>query len=216
MKKHTSLLKYFGFFLLVYGVLFGVFSTTPVATFTNNTYRAVAGPILESIFPEAYLKLERDAPPESDVFTIRAVFTSKQKIEESKQLARQQGAAQIDLKAREYDLYLHRLFTSFVLFLISLIVITPISIKQKVVAVVAGSALFFAYTTFKVSIFLLDLFNRSDLDMYKLGDTAGDIVESISYVLKSLGTSAFVVVLIWIFVAFRKSNWKEILLVIDD
>ncbi len=215
MKKHTSLLKYFGFFLLVYGVLFGVFSTTPVATLTNNSYRAVAGPILASIFPKAYLKLEQDAPPESEIFTIRAVFTSKKKIEESKQQARQQGSTKVDLKAQEYDIYLHRLFTSFLLFLISLIAITPINIKQKIVAVLIGSILFFTYSVFKIFIFLLDLFNRSSFEMYKLNETGSNLTEGISYVLKSLGTSAFVVVLIWIFVAFRKSNWKEVLEKID-
>ncbi|MEO1261010.1 MAG: hypothetical protein AAFZ15_19575 [Bacteroidota bacterium] len=211
MKKYSSLLKYFGFFMLLYLLLFFLFSTTPVASVINNTYRSVTTPVLESIFPKAYLKLEKDSPPESDIYTIRAVFTSKALIEEAQQAARQQGSKKVDLKAQEYDLYLHRLFTSFFLFLISLIIITPINWKQKLLAILTGSILFYGYTVFKIYIFLADLFNRSGLDIYSLSDTGGSIVQGISYVIKSLGTSALVVVIIWILTAFRKSNWKEIL-----
>ncbi len=211
MKNYSTLLKRFGLFIVIYAALFWLFSSMLVANMTNNSYRALAGPILESAFPQAYLKLEKDSPPESDIYTIRAVFTSQKIIEQSQAAARQQGAAKVDLKAQEYDIYIHRLFTSFLLFLVSLILITPINVKQKVSAILIGAVLFFGYTVFKISIFLLDLFNRSELDMYKLSETGGSVVEGISYVLKSLGTSALVVVLIWIFTAFRKSNWKDIL-----
>lgn len=211
MKNYSTLLKYFGLFLLLYFVLFGMFSTLPVATFTNNFYRSITTPILQSFFPKAYLKLEKDSPPESDIFTIRAVFTSKQKIAEAQQAARQQGAAKVDMKAQEYDIYLHRLFTSFILFLFSLILITPIGWKQKIVAVLIGGILFYAFSVLKIFIFLADLFNRSGLDVYNLSETGGAIIEGISYTIKSLGMSALVVVVIWVLVAFRKSNWKGIL-----
>ena len=211
MKNYTSLLKYLGLFLLVYAILFGIFSTTAVATFTNYSFRSITTPILQGIFPKAYLKLETDSPPESDIYTIRAVFTSKKKIEEAQQAARQQGASKVDLKAQEYDLYLHRMFTTFVLFLIALIAITPIGWKQKTAAVITGSLLFYIYTVFKIFIFLADLFNRSDLDIYKVSATGGNILEGISYVIKSLGMSALIVVIIWVLTAFRKSNWKDIL-----
>ncbi len=211
MKKYSSLLKYFGSFLVIYVALFGLFSATTVATWTNDFYRAATAPILQAIFPKAYLKLERDSPPESDIYTIRAVFTSKKIIEEAQQAARQQGASKVDLKAQEYDLYLHRLFTSFVLFLISLILITPIGWKQKLIALLVGTFLFYAFTVFKIFIFLADLFNRSDLGVYQLSSTGGSIVEGVSYTIKSLGMSALIVVIIWILVAFRKSNWKGIL-----
>ena len=211
MKNYTSLLKYFGLFLLIYAVLFGIFSNGAVAEFTNNTYRSVTTPILQSIFPKAYLELEKDSPPESDIYTIRAVFTSQVKIVEAQQAARQQGASKTDLKAQEYDLYLHRMFTSFWAFLVALVLITPIGWKQKIIGIITGSLLFYFYTVFKIYIFLADLFNRSGLAIYDLSDTSGTIIEGISYVIKSLGTTALVVVIIWVFVAFRKSNWEGIL-----
>ena len=211
MKNYNTLFKYFGVFLLVYSVLFGIFSTTPVATFTNNTYRSITTPILQSIFSKAYLKLEQDSPPESNIYTIRAVFTSKKIIEQAQQAARQQGAAKVDLKAQEYDLYLHRMFTTFLLFLISLIVITPIGWRQKIAASIIGALIFYVFTVFKIFIFLADLFNRSDMDLYKVSAMGGSVLEGISYVIKSLGTSALVVVIIWILTAFKKNNWKEIL-----
>jgi hypothetical protein len=47
--------------------------------------------------------------------------------------------------------------------------------------------------------------------MYKLGETGSEVVEGLSYVLKSVGLSAFVVIFIWVLVAFRKSNWRGLL-----
>jgi hypothetical protein len=157
------------------------------------------------------LQLEPDAPPESDPYTIRAVFISKAKIEEFKAQARQQGAGQVTLDATEYDIYFHLLFTSFWLFLLAMVLITPMSWKDKLLGALAGSFLFYLYTVFKIYIFLLDLFNRSQYDMYKLGETGSEVVEGLSYVLKSLGLSAFVVIFIWVLVAFRKSNWRGLL-----
>ena len=211
MKNLIPILKYFGLFIAIYAALFSLASMSSVATAINNAYRTVSEPMLQSIFPKAYLELEADAPPESDPNTFRAVFTSKTKIEAAKAAARQKGSSKVDLKATEYDIYLNLLFTSFWLFLVTLILITPIGLRQKLVALVVGSILFFAYTFFKVFIFLLDLFNRSSFDMYKLSERGGNFVESISYVVKSLGMSAFVVIFIWILVAFRKSNWREML-----
>jgi hypothetical protein len=211
MKNFSPLIKYFFAFLLLYSLLFGLFSLPSVATVTANAYRPPTLLLLQVFFPKAHLQLEPDAPPESDPYTIRAVFISKAKIEEFKAQARQQGAGQVTLDATEYDIYFHLLFTSFWLFLLAMVLITPMSWKDKLLGALAGSFLFYLYTVFKIYIFLLDLFNRSQYDMYKLGETGSEVVEGLSYVLKSLGLSAFVVIFIWVLVAFRKSNWRGLL-----
>ncbi len=211
MKNFSPLIKYFLAFLVLYSVLFGVFSLPSIARMTADAYRPPSLFLLQLFFPKAHLQLEPDAPPESDPYTIRAVFISKAKIEEFKAQAKQQGAGQVTLDATEYDIYFHLLFTSFWLFLLAMILITPLGWKDKLVGLIVGSLLFYLYTVFKIYIFLLDLFNRSQYDMYKLGETGSKIVEGLSYVLKSLGLSAFVVIFIWILVAFRKSNWRGLL-----
>ncbi|MCB0520891.1 MAG: hypothetical protein H6577_14950 [Lewinellaceae bacterium] len=211
MKNFTPLIKYFLLFLVLYSVLFGVFSIPSVAKFTADVYRPPTLLILQTLFPKAYLQLEPDAPPESDPYTIRAVFISKTKIEEFKSQARQQGAGEVTLGAKEYDIYFHLLFTSFWLFLVVLILITPLGWKDKLVGVLMGSLLFYCYTVLKISIFLLDVFNRSQYDMYKLGVTGSEVAGWLSYVLKSLGLSAFVVIFMWVLVAFRKSNWRGVI-----
>lgn len=211
MKNLFPVFKYFGIFILIYASLYSLVSLPAVVVKTNETYRAITEPLLQSIFPKAYLELEPDSPPESDPHTFRAVFISKTEIEAAKATAKKQGTSKVDIKAREYDIYLHLMFTTFWIFLIALILITPLKIKQKLIALLVGSLIFFAYTFFKVFIFLLDVFNKSAFDMYKLSETGGNIVGKISYVLKSPGLSAFIIVFIWVLVAFRKSNWKDVL-----
>ena len=142
---------------------------------------------------------------------IRVVYSSKAEVDRQIQLAKQRGDRQINMSGISYDLYFNLLFTTYIIYLLTLILITPINWKSKIWAVVIGTLIFFVFTIFKIATLLLNLFNKSALDMYKLGDFGTDFVERLAVLLRSLGFSAFIVILIWVLVAFRKSNWRNLL-----
>jgi hypothetical protein len=211
MKQFFPLFKYLGIFILLYILLFSVFSIPSVGQVSADVYRATTQPVLQVIFPKAYLKLERDNAADPDPQVIRAVFASKEEIRKQTELARQQGSSRLQMNATSYELFFNLFFSTFFVFLLALIWMTPIDLKSKLWATLSGTILFYLYTVVKVAIFLLDLFNRSAYDMYKLGSFGTNFVEGLANLIRSLGFSSFIVILIWSFVAFRKSDWRKAL-----
>ncbi|MCR9288202.1 MAG: hypothetical protein NXI23_12555 [Bacteroidetes bacterium] len=211
MKTFTPLLKYLGAFLLLYFVLYALFSFSPIARTSANIYRVTTQPILQTFFSQAYLKLEPDNAIKSDPYLIRLVYAGNEEIRQQTELAKKTGAKSINMKATECDLFFNLFFTTFFVFLVALILITPIGLKDKLWAILSGTLLFYLFTVFKLSIFLLDLFNKSTFQMYKFGEFGTSFFEGFTNLLTSLGFSSFVVILIWGVAAFRKSNWKNFL-----
>lgn len=209
MKSFLPLMKYLGLFLLLYFVLYGIFSYAPIAKASSGIYRATTQPIMETFFPQAYLKMETDNASNPDPNLIRLVYAGQEEIRKETELAKQRGDRKINMKATECDLFFNLFFTTFFVFLAALIIVTPISIKDKILALLVGSFIFYLYTIFKLGVFLLDLFNDSTYQMYKFGDSGTAFFEGFKNLLTSLGFSSFIVILIWVFVAFRKSNWRD-------
>lgn len=211
MRTYFPLLKYLGAFLLIYFLLLGIFSMPSMAGRMAQLYSKVSEPIFQTIFPKAYLRLGGDTASDPNPNIIRVVYSSQEEVNRQIELAKQSGSKQLNMAGTSYDLYFNLLFTTFFIFLLALIFITPISIKSKLWAIVAGFLIFYLFTVFKISIFLLDLFNQSTLQMYQLGDFGTWVVGKLALVFKSLGFSSFIVILIWGLVAFRKSNWEKVL-----
>lgn len=211
MKTLTPLFKYLGIFLLLYFVLYGIFSFAPIAKTSANIYRFVTQPILQTFFSQAYLKMEPDDAVNPDPYLIRLVYAGNEEIRQQTELARKTGAKSLNMKATECDLFFNLFFTTFFVFLISLILVTPMGIKDKLISILTGTVIFYLFTVFKLSIFLLDLFNKSTFQMYKFGSFGSSFFEGFTNLLTSLGFSSFVVILIWGAVTFRKSNWKNFL-----
>ena len=211
INRYLPIAKYLGAFLLIYFLLFGIFSIPSVAEGATNTYRKITQPIFQAIYPDAYLRLDPDPAKKPNPNLIRVIYSSQAEVDRQIQFARQRGDNRINMSGISYDLYFNLLFTTYIIYLITLIIITPIHWKSKLWAVCLGSVIFFIFTVFKVAILLLNLFNKSATDMYKLGDFGTAFVERLAVLLGSLGFSAFIVILIWVLVAFRKSNWRKLL-----
>lgn len=211
MPSFGPLLKYLGLFIVLYFALLALCSIPSVSAGMANAYRGLSRPVIESIFPDAYLRFNGDDAEKANPNIIRVVYASQAEVDRQTELARQQGTKSLRMNAASYDLYFNLLYTTFFLFLLTLILITPISWKGKAWSLLWGTLLFTAFTLFKVAIFLLDQFNKSSMDMYQLNESTGDFVANLALLLKSLGFSSFIVILIWVLVAFRRSNWSQVL-----
>ncbi len=216
MKSYIPFFKYLSLFLLLYFVLYGIFSIPSIARVSANAYKSITQPILQTFLSKAHLKLESDDATQPDPSIIRLVYAGKEEVRQQTELARQQGAKSFHMKGTERDLFFNLFFTTFFVFLMALILVTPIGLKEKLVAILFGTVLFYLFTVFKLSIFLLNLFNESKYQMYKLGEFGSKIFDGLTNLLSSLGFSSFIVILIWGFVAFKKSNWKDFLGMLNE
>ncbi len=200
-------LKYFGFFILLYGALTLISLIPVVGSFFNNIYRQSTQPILQTTLPKAYIQLKSE---KNNPDLIRVEFASKEKVRQQIEAARKAGRASAPIQGNTFEFGFYNLFLIFFLFLFSLILLSPLNLKEKIIGILIGSILFYLYSVFKMHLALLSHFNEPEIAVYNTGDTALNITQSILYFM-SLGMNVLVVLVIWAVLVFRKNNWKELL-----
>ncbi len=202
-----SALKYFGLFLLLYGAMTAISLVPSVGAAFNAAYRQPTEPILKSLLSKAYLQLKTEVG-KPDV--LRVEYASKEQVQRQMAEAKQSGQANARIVGRDNLISFYNLFLSFWLFLVALILLSPISWKEKALGIVVGSLLFYLYTVLKVYLAMLVIFNQPDIAIYQTGDFWLKIGRSILYFM-TLGTNVLVVLLLWALAAFRRGNWREVL-----
>ncbi|HMQ63332.1 MAG TPA: hypothetical protein PKE06_21790 [Flavilitoribacter sp.] len=206
----TAGLKYFLWFLLLYGALTAVSLIPQVGAACNALYRQPTEWLLKGLFPKAYLNLKA-RPGDADVIIIE--YASKEKIAQAQMEARTKGG-QVQIPGKVTDMKFYNMFLSFHLFFVALMLLSPITWKEKLAGIVIGSILFYLFTVFRISLSLTVLFNQPDVAIYQTGAFWLNTSKSILYFL-TLGVKVLVVLLLWVLLAFRKQNWKELLQVKD-
>lgn len=206
----TAGLKYFLWFLLLYGALTAVSLIPQVGAACNAMYRQPTEWLLKGLFPKAYLHLKA-RPGDADAIVVE--YASKEKIAQAQMEARTNGG-QVQIPGKITDMKFYNMFLSFHLFFVALMLLSPITWKEKLTGIVIGSVLFYLFTVFRISLSLIVLFNQPDVAIYQTGAFWLNTSKSILYFL-TLGVKVLVVLLLWVLLAFRKQNWKELLQVKD-
>ena len=206
----TAGLKYFLWFLLLYGALTAVSLIPQVGAACNAIYRQPTEWLLKGLFPKAYLHLKA-RPGDADAIVVE--YASKEKIAQAQMEARTSGG-QVQIPGKITDMKFYNMFLSFHLFFFFFMLLSPITWKEKLTGIVIGSVLFYLFTVFRISLSLIVLFNQPDVAIYQTGAFWLNTSKSILYFL-TLGVKVLVVLLLWVLLAFRKQNWKELLQVKD-
>ena len=202
----TAGLKYFLWFLLLYGALTAVSLIPQVGAACNAIYRQPTEWLLKGLFPKAYLHLKA-RPGDADAIVVE--YASKEKIAQAQMEGRTSGG-QVQIPGKITDMKFYNMFLSFHLFFVALMLLSPITWKEKLTGIVIGSVLFYLFTVFRISLSLIVLFNQPDVAIYQTGAFWLNTSKSILYFL-TLGVKVLVVLLLWVLLAFRKQNWKELL-----
>ena len=200
-------LKYFGMFVLIYGTLTIIGLIPAVGCFFNNVYRSTSQPVLQRTLSKAYIQLKS---VENDPDIIRVEFASKEMVQKQVEEARKSGQKRAPIQGNSFEFGFYNLFFSFFLFLISLLLLSPVSLMEKVTGILLGSLIFYLYTVLKMNFALLSHFNEPEINIYQTGGVILKAIRSILYFM-SLGLNVLVVLIIWAFLAFRKDNWKKML-----
>ena len=200
-------LKYFGTFILIYGML-TLFSLVPaVGSFFNNVYRKATEPILQMLLSDSYIQLKSETK-KPDI--IKVQFASKEKVKQQLEEAKQTGQSKASIQGNDFEFGFYNLFLSFFFFLFTLILLSPLNLKEKIIGVILGSFIFYLYAVFKMYLALLTHFNEPDIAIYHTRDGGLKIAQSILYFM-TLGTNVLVVLVIWAALVFRKNNWRKLL-----
>ena len=200
-------LKYFGLFIIIYGALTLISLIPSVGSFFNNIYRHSTQPILQTTLSNAYIQLKSETNKPD---LIRVEFASKEKVQQQMEEARKAGQSRAPIQGNSFEFGFYNLFLVFFLFLFTLILLSPLSIKEKLIGILIGALIFYLYTVFKMHLALLSHFNEPEIAVYNTGETTLSFARSILYFM-SLGMNVLVVLVIWAVLVFRKNNWKELL-----
>ncbi len=97
------------------------------------------------------------------------------------------------------------------LFVLALILATPILWKQKLWAVLWGFLLINVFILLKMWVLLVYEANQhQQLDIFNLGGFSQNMLNSINIIFSFLGFNLIVAILIWVLVSFRKDTWRKL------
>ncbi len=202
-----SALKYFALFVVLYGILTAIVLIPKVGQVCNQWYRSPTQPVLSWMLPKAYLQIK----PEGDNFeTLNIQFASREQVDRQMTEAKKTGQPMANIVGANNLVNFHNLFLSFLLFYVVLVLLSPISWKSKLIDLVAGSLLFYAYTVIKLYLILLIFFNEGDNPIYQTGATALQIAKNVRFCM-TLGTSVLMALLIWAVLVLKRNNWMGLL-----
>ncbi len=197
-------LKFFLAFLLLYTALTGLGMLPPVMRAMSSLYQKPTQPILSLFLSKAYLQLRSEV---EDPALIWVEYASKQQVNAQMQQAGASGQQTMSVQGNNTKVDFNNLFLTFFLFFISLMILSPLSLKSKLWKMLAGAALLYLYTVFKMWLALLNTFNQPEIGIYHLGNFSSKLVQSTASFL-SLGINLLVVLLLWLALVFDKTNWK--------
>jgi len=200
-------LRYFALFIVLYGILTAITMTPAVGEFCNRIYRKPTEPILAALLPKAYLQIKAEGALYD---TLRIEFASKAQVSEQIATAKRTGQAMTRIDGMNNLVNFQNLFTSFFVFLVVLVLLSPVSWQQKIKGIVIGTFLYYFYTVFKLYLVELIYFNEPNIAIYQTHPTLLSIAQGIRYWM-TVSTNALVVLVIWAVLILKKDNWQALL-----
>jgi hypothetical protein len=200
-------LRYLLAFLILFVFLTSISLIPKVGAFCNLAYRKSAEPILKTLLPKAYLQLK---PAVNSPDVIRIEYASKKQVDEQVRVAKLAAKEVTAINGMEVTIKFYNTFLGFYIFLTTLILISPVSWKQKFYNLVVGSILFYLYKIFRIYLILLNAFALPNIGIYNLTAFENKAVQSLLFFL-TMGTDTVVLLILWAILTFRNKNWSEIL-----
>lgn len=207
------LLRYFLPFCLIYGVLMGGSYLPAIRDGLLSHARLRADKVLTNFFPEAIFisdpKKIKNTNQRDDIITL--LFSNRSVVEgqlQEKFAAKTTPTAKVgNFKPLSYKL--DEIFVMPFVFFFSLLLITPIAWKRKLIAGLIGFA---ALTLFQIGFICTlawDKISNAKIGVYELSAEQYHWLDRVNAPLATSGI-ILIPVLIWAMVSFRKDDWKQL------
>ena len=204
-----AILKNFGIFLLVFGASMWLLTRTGPLQAGRDLYRSIAESSMKTIFSKTSMYSEVAKMKDGRKGVFRLVMTNDAELQKQLKIAREQGLKKLDVEGKEFFVDYQLFFLTFWLFLVALIVATPIPLKSKLISLGISTLVFLLYSLIRLYILILQfLSNEVDIGIYQYNDFWSGVIKGIASTQKA-GFVALVVFLIWLGFTARKLNWKK-------
>ncbi|MBK7872308.1 MAG: hypothetical protein IPJ74_17350 [Saprospiraceae bacterium] len=135
----------------------------------------------------------------------------KEMVNQQLEQAKKSRLSTINISLNAQYLELRLMFIFPLLFLLTLVLITPVPIDRKIVIMFWSFLLFFSFILLKTLIIILYTISTANIGIYQLKGFSLEMVAIPHQVLSIVPTSYIIVSIIWVFATFRKNNWQQIL-----
>jgi hypothetical protein len=99
----------------------------------------------------------------------------------------------------------------YIMFVVALIVATPISVKRKLWALLWGLILIHFFIVLKLAVRIVDIFNREPLGLFVIGPFWEMGFYFLYFLMMNLTFGFVVSTFIWILVTFRREDWRRLI-----
>ena len=206
-----SILKRLLFFCLGYLALLLFFNIPGVRNAGTDLYSSGADVFLSTLLPQGFIHAERSQKVEAEgLGVVRVLFGNQQKVDKQMAEAKQTGQQTASLDLRDFQVRSEEFFVMPLIFFLSLLLITPVTWRKKLIGAAWGLPLLLFFTWVKLLCYTLYHFTEFPTGVYELSGLSFRLVSFVFDYLK-MGANLLAATLVWVLVAFRFSDWRKIL-----
>ncbi|MDX1683737.1 MAG: hypothetical protein R3275_00800 [Saprospiraceae bacterium] len=212
MLKNNPILRFALLFLLTYFILTAVVSWMGMDSGINSFFRGISKSTLSLTMSELKFntKPERQNGILNDNKMIVEFEWTEEKIQEAIQEARRTGKADIEVPYRFISYLIFEFFVVPFLFLISLILATPMQWRLKLTNGLIACLIMLAFLLVKLYIMTLFSVSKARIDVYELSDGTMDVLLTVVSML-TMGFSIIIAFFLWLIFIFRNSHLKRLM-----
>lgn len=202
-----SLVKYLVLFLVVYFSMTALIYVPAVKKGLVNVGNSYTEGVVNTFYPKLYLSLNNN---EANAYKTIFSFQNQEAVDKAIVEARRQRAQSIDLDTKFFDFQIDIKLIFPLLFLLSLIVVSPIPWKRKGIAAAIGFVAMFLFLT--AGFYFITGYNvaNANIGIYELSDTSRSIYKFFATIANPVTDMTFGL-LLWILLCFKKEDFKTMM-----
>lgn len=212
MQLLKPFLKFLGIFCLSYILLYWILGTGAILDVHRSTFTNVSGSFIKSTLSKASFTIKEGAKGDPATENeIKILFNNKAELERLIEEAKKQAPSQrqLTIESEETSILFVEAVLIPLIFLISLILATPMNWKSKLKALAFGILLMYLFIFFKIWVYMLFIIYKATIGIYEFTSPVSNIISLLGNNLR-IGASTIFGTLIWVLVAVRNSRWKEL------
>jgi len=207
-----KILRYLLIFCVVYFGLVYILGIPGVRDGYMGWFSKTSDSIVSTLLPGAFVHFQpQKVESSTGNYKVKVLFANQEEVNRQIAAAKSGNATSATIQGlHNFTFEMDMFFRIPICFFLALLMVSPLKILRKINALVLGLLLYFIYSQALLYFYILDKINEAAIGVYSMGSFGGEAVRLIKY-LVGPGILIMSVVLIWIFVTFRKGNWKDFL-----
>ncbi|MBK7812693.1 MAG: hypothetical protein IPO62_07425 [Saprospiraceae bacterium] len=206
----AAILKFSGIFLICYLICLGLFTQSFIGNAAYKLLRGISTKSIQWVLPSAHIESQEYIDPSSgkkDPSAMYLVYGNPLLIKKAMDEARKSGQSQANIPTRSIVFRLFEMFLVPILFLISIFVATPLTIKEKLKGLCCSLVILLLFLVLRCII--LAMFNISN-DQIGIYEYSNGTMDNLSFLVSvfTLGFNMSLAFVLWLYFGFRKSSFS--------